>query len=650
MNLALSQAPDDLPPASPAAGLLRTLLPTTVQVAAADPCAPVPPLPGVEAAAVAGAVERRRREFAAGRSAARAALVALGQPPFPIPMAADRAPVWPGGIAGSITHSAGACVAAVAEARLHRSVAVDLEPDAELDAALIDTVLTPAERAALEGRPDRLALALVIFSAKECVYKAQYPLTGLLLDFQQVEVTLDLLSGGFVGVLSEDVPLAPADRVMAGRWLRGAGLIATAIALGPPAPAPAEAPSETGPAPARITHPYLLISPIPYFEDPDGGVWIDPLWHRDLIAHLDHLADLRVAAPRGPFTSEEGLVRVAAPPPGTRLAFVPLPPVDGLAAALRRLPATTLALARAVRAAAVVHSGAAGWPLPLGAIANPLAVLFGKPLVVVIESAFWRPAPGSAPGLKLRLRATLVEALARWSVRRAALSVLTTEDYRRTLAMGARGEILIAPATWIGDADILPDDVAAAAWAAKPVRPRFAFAGRLTPEKGVGVLLAALEILEARGTALDIDIIGVGAMAEACRAVAARLDRIRLTVHDPVDYGPAFFGFLRARHAVLVPTLTDEQPRILFDAFSQAVPVIASGTGGHLGSVQPGENGWLVPPGEPEALAAALARAAADPQDLARMGLAALATARTRTHEAMHRTRAALLRRVLGGG
>ena len=75
MNLALSQAPDDLPPASPAAGLLRTLLPTTVQVAAADPCAPVPPLPGVEAAAVAGAVERRRREFAAGRSAARAALV-----------------------------------------------------------------------------------------------------------------------------------------------------------------------------------------------------------------------------------------------------------------------------------------------------------------------------------------------------------------------------------------------------------------------------------------------------------------------------------------------------------------------------------------------------------------------------------------------
>ena len=79
------------------------------------------------------------------------------------------------------------------------------------DAAAIET-----ERAALEGRPDRLALALVIFSAKECVYKAQYPLTGLLLDFQQVEVTLDLLSGGFVGVLSEDVPLAPADRVMAG--------------------------------------------------------------------------------------------------------------------------------------------------------------------------------------------------------------------------------------------------------------------------------------------------------------------------------------------------------------------------------------------------------------------------------------------------
>lgn len=437
MNLASRQPPDDLPPESPAVGLLRALLPPSVQVAAADPCAPVPPLAGVEAAAVAGAVERRRREFAAGRRAARAALVDLGHPPVPIPMAPDRAPVWPEGIVGSITHSACDCVAAVADARLHRSVAVDLEPAAELDAALIDTVLTPAERAALEGRPDRLALALVIFSAKECVYKAQYPLTGLLLDFQQVEVALDPVAGGFVAVLAEDVPLAPADRVMTGRWLRGSGLIATAIALGSPAPASGAAPV-TGQEPARIARPYLLVSPIPYYEDPDGGVWIDPLWHRDLIAHLDHLADVRVAAPRWPLASEAGLVRVEAPPPGTRLAFVPLPPVDGLASAIRRLPATALALARAVRAAGVVHSGAAGWPLPLGAIANPLAVLFGKPLVIVIESAFWRPAPGSAPGLKLRLRATLVEALARWSVRRAALSVLTTEDYRRTLARGAR--------------------------------------------------------------------------------------------------------------------------------------------------------------------------------------------------------------------
>lgn len=639
--------PPDLPSVPQAADLLRGLLPPTVQVAAADPCAPASPLSGVEAAAVAGAVERRRREFAAGRGAARAALMALGHPPVQIPMAADRAPVWPAGIVGSISHGAGDCVAVVAEARVHRSVAVDLEPEAELDAALLDTVLTPAERAALEGRPDRLALALVIFSAKECVYKAQYPLTGLLLDFQQVEVTLDALSGSFVAVLAGEVPLAPADRVMTGRWLYGAGLIATAIALGPPVPAGGEGAAPV-PVPARIARPYLLVSPIPCFEDPDGGVWIDPLWHRDLIAHLDHLADLRVAAPRWPLTSAEGLVRVEAPPAGTRLAFVPLPPVDGLAAAVRRLPATVLALTRAVRAAGVVHSGAAGWPLPLGAIANPLAVLFGKPLVIVIESAFWRPAPGSAPGLKQRLRATLIEALARWSLRRAVLSVLTTEDYRRTLAGRARGEILIAPATWIGDADLLPAEAATTLWAAKPARLRVAFAGRLTAEKGVGVLLAALEILEARGTALDVDIIGTGPLGDACRASAARLRGVRLTVHDPVDYGPVFFGFLRARHVVLVPTLTDEQPRILFDAFSQAVPVIASGTGGHLGSVQHGENGWLIPPGDPEALAATLARAAADPEALARMGLTALQGARTRTHEAMHRTRAVLLRRVLG--
>ena len=57
-----------------------------------------------EQAAVSRAVEKRRAEFAAGRSLARIALTEIGHAPCAIAQA-DRAPVWPLGIVGSITHS-----------------------------------------------------------------------------------------------------------------------------------------------------------------------------------------------------------------------------------------------------------------------------------------------------------------------------------------------------------------------------------------------------------------------------------------------------------------------------------------------------------------------------------------------------------------
>ena len=361
------------------------------------------------------------------------------------------------------------------------------------------------------------------------------------------------------------------------------------------------------------------------------------------MAHLDYLADLRIAAPRAPFRPSTELLQVRAPA-GTRLAFVPLPEVSSLMQAMVRLPATATALLRAIRAARVVHSGAAGWPIPLGAIANPLALLLGRPLVIVIESAFWRPVPGTAPRLKDRLRSACIEWLARWSVRRASLAILTSEAYRDSLATGATGEVMVAPATWISDADILSDADAEAAWASKPEPGRLAFAGRLNGEKGVGVLLEALRSLDRQGTAVNIDIIGAGPMLLECRQLADELAHGQLLLHDPVDYGPEFFAFLRQRHAVIVPSLTDEQPRILYDAFSQAVPVIATATGGHRDCVRTGENGVLVPPGDAAALAAAISAAVSDPAVQRRRGLNALQAARTRTHEAMHRVRAEALR------
>lgn len=110
--------------------------------------------------------------------------------------------------------------------------------------------------------------------------------------------------------------------------------------------------------------------------------------------------------------------------------------------------------------------------------------------------------------------------------------------------------------------------------------PAVLFAGRLTHDKGVEVLLEAIRLLRSRGRRVGVDIIGDGPPRDVCKGTATLAGTSAVKVLDPVPYGDPFFALLQRYHAVVVPSLGQEQPRILFDAFSQAVPVIASGTDG----------------------------------------------------------------------
>jgi glycosyltransferase involved in cell wall biosynthesis len=67
-------------------------------------------------------------------------------------------------------------------------------------------------------------------------------------------------------------------------------------------------------------------------------------------------------------------------------------------------------------------------------------------------------------------------------------------------------------------------------------------------------------------------------MRSACERFAGR-SKFPISSLGEVRYGPDFFRLVRRFDAVLVPSVSDEQPRIIFDAFSQAVPVIGSDAG-----------------------------------------------------------------------
>jgi 4'-phosphopantetheinyl transferase EntD len=173
------------------------MLGTDVGIGITDPHDPEKGLCEAELPAIARAVPKRRQEFSAGRRAARAAMAELDLPPAPIPMGAQREPLWPQGIVGSIAHCDTLCIAAIS--RKNQSIGLDIEPATPLPADLEDIICTPPERAWLDTLPPqtRGLRAKQIFSAKEAVYKAQYPLTGKVIGFDEVELRYDPKEGMF---------------------------------------------------------------------------------------------------------------------------------------------------------------------------------------------------------------------------------------------------------------------------------------------------------------------------------------------------------------------------------------------------------------------------------------------------------------------
>lgn len=145
-----------------------------------------------EAACVARAVHKRRREFATGRFLARYALDHyFGIRDFDLLRADDRAPVWPSGVAGSVSHTDSRAWVAVVDAS-QATIGIDGEGRAEMEPALWRMVFLEAEVEYLKDiePSERNRRALVLFSAKESLFKAQYPRTGQYLGFKAVCVRL----------------------------------------------------------------------------------------------------------------------------------------------------------------------------------------------------------------------------------------------------------------------------------------------------------------------------------------------------------------------------------------------------------------------------------------------------------------------------
>jgi len=244
----------------------------------------------------------------------------------------------------------------------------------------------------------------------------------------------------------------------------------------------------------------------------------------------------------------------------------------------------------------------------------PLAVTAARraqiPLVLTVHMSLAHTL--DCPGLRARVLRAAGGRLERAGVRHADAVIALT----RRLA-----NVLEAPGTPHGRVHVIPSGVVPAEFAAAgrpdPLaglpRPRVVFVGRLAEQKGVDTLLEAA----ARLPDAAVGIVGDGPLRDALERQAAALglgERVTFTGFRPHEDVPAV---LAGADVLVVPSRYEELGTVLLEGMQAGVPIVASDVGG-IGEAL-GSAGLLVPPGEPDALAAAVDAVLRDPALAARL-------------------------------
>lgn len=190
--------------------MLDQLFPGDVYFQVAEPWMWETPVVAEEEALVAQAVDKRKREFRAGRNAARALFQRNDIQHPALLKGVQREPAWPAGWVGSISHTQGLCMVAIASARHYASIGLDAEQATPLNPEITELICSKDETAQLRDLRQRIgagfALEKLIFSAKESIHKTYFPLNQHTLDFLDAHIELDWDSRSFRGTILNPEP------------------------------------------------------------------------------------------------------------------------------------------------------------------------------------------------------------------------------------------------------------------------------------------------------------------------------------------------------------------------------------------------------------------------------------------------------------
>jgi glycosyltransferase involved in cell wall biosynthesis len=179
---------------------------------------------------------------------------------------------------------------------------------------------------------------------------------------------------------------------------------------------------------------------------------------------------------------------------------------------------------------------------------------------------------------------------------------------------------------------------------------RLLFTGRLAPVKGLPLLLEAFARLQARHPTLTLAIAGDGPERPALEAQAQRLGiapRVEFLGYRSSDHVRAL---LQESDVFVLPSFAEGVPVVLMEAMASGVPVVATRVAGVSELVEDGVSGFVVPPGDADALERAISTLLEDARLRARFGAAGRATVEREFDVAREATRlAALITAALDG-
>ena len=244
---------------------------------------------------------------------------------------------------------------------------------------------------------------------------------------------------------------------------------------------------------------------------------------------------------------------------------------------------------------------------------------FGIPLSLqfagdMVDNPYW---------LRERWIYPLMNAVAHWLIRRAdTFRVVSIKEKQKLMSMGVPDE-RIWNLGWITDfSRFLNVDGSA-------IRERYLsgrasrlvlFAGRLAPQKDLANLIRAMPLVLRQHPETLFLLVGLGSDEVSVRQLAEALgvaDAVTFAGKVPYAQMP---GYLAACDLFVLPSVYEGNARVLAEAAASAKPVVATDVSGTQDTVIDGETGYIVPIGQPEALAQGMIRLLGDSAQAAEMG------------------------------